>query len=579
MFSDNKVVQQLLSLMKQNEIYDVVISPGSRHYSITKSLESLSEFNLYSVVDERSAAFFALGLIQKLKKPVAICCTSGTSAANYISATVEAYYQELPLLVITADRLPQLLGQKEEQMFKQDDVFKGFTKFHAQIPPVEDTISEWYCNRVLNESLLALYRFGKGPVHINLPIERHDLDTFSMKVLPLARKIKLHGISSDRFRDPISQASEELSKKKLMILWGQSEPMSHSLRNKLDLFCEKFNCVIISDKLSNCHHSSSIEFGFPIFKAMNSLEKDQLFPDIVVTMFGNSTFNNDVKGYLKRHLTKVEHWDISCKGDVCDPFGRLSRIFEMSEVDFFDQILAQNDFVNPDAGKYFKDWKNVENQLIEPEDSYGEIAAIGKLMKRIPSNSCLQIANSLPIRIAHLFGLDKSVVVYCNRGVNGIDGCMSTAVGYAAASDELVFLLIGDLTFFYDMNALWNRHLSSNLRVLLLNNEGGGVMHLPLKNEQAEDISKHVSAGHSTNARGWAESVGINYFPVTQEQELENGLDLLISNSEKPIIVEVFTKKERDVSDYRSFFRKLNRDTLQDKVVQKLKNSIKGSFL
>ncbi|MFK8252341.1 2-succinyl-5-enolpyruvyl-6-hydroxy-3-cyclohexene-1-carboxylic-acid synthase [Ancylobacter terrae] len=571
MYSDDRLVLQLLSLMKQFGIRRVVISPGSRHYPLVHSMENDDFFIMYSVVDERSAAFFALGLIQQSGEPVAVCCTSGTSVVNYGSAVVEAYYQGLPLVVLSADRLPELLGQKEEQVFRQHDVYEGFIRYQGQLKIVRDSLSEWYCNRVINEAFLELDHHGRGPVHLNYPIESHHLDRFQTPALPQARKIAR--ISADVEEAVWASYAARLEGKKVLIVWGQTNPMSDSLRAALDLFAERFNCAILTDKLANCHHPRAVESAYLALHSMNDKQMADLAPDIVISLFGNYTFNGELKGYLKFAGEQYECWDIG-RSEVCDPFQRLTTIFEMNEA-FFFRTLARH-AGGAGSAAYFEGWSQVEATIVEPDVPFGEIYAIGKLMHSLPEGAALQIANSLPIRITHLFKSDPSIRSFCNRGVNGIDGCMSTAVGFAAATDEPVFLVIGDLTFFYDMNALWNRHLSPNLRILLVNNQGGGVMHLPLADSLAPQLTRHVSAGHVTSGRGWAESLGIRYYSAETREETDAAIALLTDPAEPgPIVIEVFSRKEDDVREFKKYLYKHKTYTFKEKVKGKLKR-VKG---
>lgn len=575
MYSNNKLVHHLLSLMKQFSISKVVISPGSRHYPIIRSLERDSYFQLYSVVDERSAAFFALGLIQNTGEPVAICCTSGTSSINYGSAVVEAFYQKLPLVVLTADRLPELLNQKEEQMLKQDTVYEGFIRYTGQLKEVSDSFTEWYNNRIINEAFLELSHYGMGPVHLNIPIESHHTDTFECPALPVVRKITRVGADVDD--DIWVEYSGKLHNKKVLIVWGQSNPMSDKLRKALDLFTRTYNCVILTDKLSNCHHDRSIENAFSIFYAMSTEERELCAPDIVISLFGNYIFNGEMKRYLKAFTKNIEHWDVG-QGVVCDQFKKLTDIFELDEA-FFFRKLGQYE-KSGDISEYFNLWNGIGSEITHPVVTFGEIYAVGELIRCLPKSVSLFVANSLPIRMIHLFEIDESVKVYCNRGVNGIDGCMSAAVGYASNANDLVFLIIGDLTFFYDMNALWNRHLSKNLRIILLNNEGGGVMHLPLKDELAPELARHVSAGHVTHAKGWVESLGVKYLSASTKEEYEKALPHLIGiNSEGPILLEVFSKKEDDVKAYKMYLKALRKpDDLKKRVKRKIRERMTKVF-
>jgi len=572
MYSDNPLIINLLSLLKQFGIRRVVISPGSRHFSIIHSMENDSFFELYSVVDERSAAFFALGLIQKYNEPAAVCCTSGTSAINYGSAVVEAFYQKLPLLLLTADRLPEFLGQLEDQMFKQDDTFHNFIKYHGQLKQIANPFDEWYCNRIINEGLLALDHHGQGPVQLNLPIENHHLDNFAQPTLPTVRKITRY-FSYER-ADVWKNMAQSLKGKKIMVIWGQTHHVPAELRTVFNEFVKKFGAVVFTDNLSNCNEENTLDDTFLLLRALKASEKSEFSPDIVISMFGNYVFNGEIKGLIRPLGNAVEHWLVDPSGVICDPFRRLTQIFEMREDVFFSQILATGVESKND---YYEKWKEISDVLEEPNVPYSELYAIGKFMKALPNSVDLHIANSSPIRMFSTFKLDPSIRVYCNRGVNGIDGCMSTAVGFSANSDAPVFLVIGDLTFFYDMNALWNRHLGANFRILLLNNEGGAVMHMPLHERMASILPKHVSAGHRTSAKGWVESLGIKYVSAKDEAECQEGVRILTDTTTAgPVVLEVFTEKANDVKILKEYFGSLKRETLMDRVKLKAKSKLKG---
>lgn len=570
MYSDNKLILQLVSLLKQYEIKRIVISPGSRHYPLIRSLEVDSFFELFSVVDERSAAFFALGLIQNSQEPVAVCCTSGTSTINYGSAVVEAFYQKLPLLLLTADRLPEYLGQMEEQMYKQDDTFHHFIKFHGQLKPINNSLDEWYCNRIINEGLLALSYRGFGPVHLNFPIESHHSDSFSTSLLPKARKIGIVGQYSSRH--VWNSIAEKVNGKKVLIVCGQTFRVPPDFISFFDSFVKQHHAVVLCDHLNNFKLENSFSDTYLIVRSIKKIDIKDYCPDIVITLFSNTVFNGEFKSFLKNFPGEFEHWHIDQSGKIIDPFQSLTTIFDVSEDVFFEKISSVCGTSNQD---YYSKWLQLSSSIDEPKVGFSELRAIGDFLKVLPNNSLLHVANSLPIRMLSTFSIADNIKVYCNRGVNGIDGCMSTAVGYAALTTEPVYLIIGDLTFFYDMNALWNRHLSKNFRILLLNNEGGGVMHMPLPASLSSDLSRYVSAGHGTSAEGWVKSLGMDYLAVKNESELARGLQWLVeNNTDGSKIVEVFTEKAEDVKILKSYFKSLDRESILDKVFRKARGKI-----
>ncbi|AHW61235.1 2-succinyl-5-enolpyruvyl-6-hydroxy-3-cyclohexene-1-carboxylate synthase [Draconibacterium orientale] len=567
MYTNNTQILHLISLLKEYGISKVVISPGSRHYPLTHSLEADKSFQLYSVVDERSAAFFALGLIQESDSPVAICCSSGTASVNYSSAVCEAYYQKLPLLVITIDRLSALLGQTEDQMIKQTNIYENFVNFECTLSMGDNAMDIWHSNRLINEALIKLTKKDNGPTHINIPIKQHRDLKFETKTLPKVRRIFHHDpeLSEQDWKDSAAM----LENKRIMIVWGQSEPLSNKLSAALDEFSKTQNYVILTDSISNCTHHRAILNTFTTLRALSIPDQDNLAPDFVFTIGANFVFNLEIKGFLGAYKNKLENWQINNGGEISDPFKRLTRVFEMSPTLFFEKITKYSSTPG-ESDSYFKQWDVIAQAVPEPEVQYSQLQVLGKLVKKLPENSVLQIANSNAIRLMHLFKIKKTVRCYCNRGVNGIDGCMSTAVGFAASSDKIVYYVTGDLTFFYDMNALWNRYISKKLRIVLINNEGGAVMHMPFPKSQARELEQYTSAYHNTSAKGWAESVGITYTSVTNEDEAEKAIaEITDETMETPMLIEVFTKKEEDVEIVKSYYNSINKVKTIDRAKRK----------
>ena len=570
MFSGNKMVLQLLSLLKQYGIRKIVVSPGSRHFVFVHSLEADSFFKLYSVVDERSAAFFALGLMQQTGEIVAVTCSSGTACMNYGSAIVEAYYQHLPLLILSSDRLPQFLNQMEDQMYDQLDTFTNCTKYQGQLPVVNNAFDEWYCNRIINEAFLELTHHGNGPVHLNIPFEAHDTDRFEAKEIPVVRKINIStsSLTSEKWED----YGEQLKGKKVMIVWGQSVAMTKQLEDAVTEFTRNFDAVILTDKISNCHHPRAVTNTTVVWRALRPLERVVLKPDIVRSVGANYIFNNELKGYLRP--ANMKHWQVGKEDKVCDPFRSLTEIFEMEEDFFFRAITANSTFTN--EGEYADSWLNISRLPLLPTPDYNELYAIGALMNSLPKNVDLQLANSCTIRMAHFFPTDSSIRVNCNRGVNGIDGSMSTAIGFSADNLRPTFYITGDLSFFYDMNSLWIRHLSSKMRILLINNGGGAVMYGSLNNEMRKTLPPHIGAEHGMSAKGWVESVGFKYLSAHSKEEVDEGVKVLCDITiEQPIILEVFTTINSDIDSIGEYYAKVNRKNYVEKLLSRVRAKAK----
>lgn len=575
MYSSKRNVLQLLSLLKAHNISHFVVSPGSRHIPIVISMESDPFFKLYSVVDERSASFFAVGLMQRFKEPVGIICTSGTASANYCSAINECLYQELPLLVLTADREECLRDQHEDQMIRQSTMFKPVAKFVANLPMVKSDNDVWYNNRLINEALLELTHRGCGPVQVNIPIPDH-LDNFDTPELPKERKIVRNNLADTNWDD----VAQKLRNKRVMIICGEGFTLTKEQSEILDNFCNTFDVAVLSDKMSNCHVQNSIENAFAVLRAVNEIDVNNLVPEIVISIRSNYSFNPESKSFFKRATDcRIENWYVHPSGKVVDPFHKLTNIFEMDEFTFCKYATEANTSVIAEQ-YYAETWKVMSDSIDEPKVEYGHINAVGKFIEKIPNGSILHLANSNSVRIAQLYDINPSVEIHCNRGTDGIDGSMSAAVGYACETDRLNFLMIGDLSFFYDMNALWNRHLSKNMRIFLDNNGGGAIMHMPDRPEFAMNcLPNFISAKHNASAKAWAEDRGFKYVCAHNSDEIEKGVKILTNpNIEGPVLLEVFSDLFEDTAIFKGYYATISREKL-DKRLSKVSKEIARKIL
>lgn len=558
MYSNLKNVQYLIAGLKEYGIDTVVVSPGNSHNAIVRSLEEDSFFHTYNIVDERSAAFFACGLIQEMKKPVAICCTAGTAATNYLTGVTEAYRRELPLVVITGDKNQYYLAQYEDQMIDANSIFEGITRYGCVLPIIENAKDEWYCQRVINETLLELNHHGTGPVHIDVPIEAGMLaigDTFTSQELPIFKKITRLELCDTQL--DFKTIFDRLKGKKVFIMCGQDDHISSHENKLIEQIFQNYNCVFATDKISNLHCKGTVE----VTKAARrmSLNDSSLWPDVIISIAGNPVM--DYKFRLKRDFRYAEHWIVNQEGCIADPFKKLTTVFEGSVIKFLE-IMAQYGDSNCNHD-YYRDWNDAVESVDIPEFPYSNMYAVQKVMENMPAGANFNIANSTTIRIAQYFDLDESIQVYCNRGVNGIDGCASTFVGQAAASPEVLnFLIIGDLTFFYDMNSIWNRYVGNNIRIMLNNNEGAALFHFNQGTANYPTLNENVAAEHFATAKGWVESQGFQYISAKNKEEFEHVLPkFLSSESDRPIFFEVFTHKDSDSKVQHDFYDSI---TLKD---------------
>ncbi len=553
MYSSLKNIQILTALLKKHNVKHIVISAGTRHTPLVYSVEHDPFFTTYSVVDERSASFFAIGLIEYLREPVAVCCTSGTAAANYVSGANEAFYQQLPLLILTADRNHYYMFQQEEQMIPQEGLYAAVCKKVVTLPHVRDDKDFWYCSRICNEALSELRRGESGPVHINFIVENdypitQGIVKFDEKTLPEVKKIER--LTLDDSQSSWRAWAEKLHKSKVLVIYGQYAPLSEKEQKIVSDFAEKYNCVFSVDLLSNLH----IKYGVPTFtfcRTMKGGEIKTLCPDIVITVNANCV--SEIKTKLMQVKGQFEHWHVSAKGEVSDPFKILSDVVECSPFTFFEKFAALAE--KPAKHDYYDMWKDTvsgisDNGYCNKEKvAYSSMYATQQYLNNIPANSLLHIANSNSIRLANYFKVDDSVTVYGNRGSHGIDGSMSAFIGQSYVSKKLSFLVIGDLSFFYDMNSLWNKYVSNNVRILVCNNSGGAIFHSYPNTKNVPTLDDHIAAEHKTSVKEWVESRGFKYLSASDKTGFDKALkELMKTESDKPIILEAFTDKDEDAA-------------------------------
>jgi 2-succinyl-5-enolpyruvyl-6-hydroxy-3-cyclohexene-1-carboxylate synthase len=542
MYSDNQTVQILISLLKEFKVRYAVLSPGTRNVPVVHSLEQDPDFNCYSIVDERGAAYFGLGLALETGEPVLLSCTSGTATANYTSAMWEASRQHLPIIAITSDRNPYFLGQLEDQMIDQISLYRSAPRKSVTLPIVKDDKDAWYCRRLVNEALLELRHRAGGPVHINLPTEWGLFaQNFNTKALPELKPIRRFD-RRDLRQDDSAVLAGIKTKSRILVLVGQGRDAGEDYLNGVQTFAARYPCAIAVETISNLPLADAINTSL-ISRALTKEMFLEYAPDLVVSVGGD--YVSTVKGLLKGCAADFEHWCVNEDGVVVDQFRKLTAVFECSAREFFAYFNEHGGAAEPDHS-YLKLWRSRIDALPPPEFPYSSSYVMQTFCEQIPSGSILHHGNGVAVHIAQYFPTDPSITTYCHTGTTTIDGSLSTFIGQAAASARLCFAFIGDLSFFYDMNALWNRYVGSNVRILLYNNEGGQTFHWNAARE-IDTLPLHTSAEHFTSAKGWVESRGFRYMAAHSKEELDAHLpEFVRGESDQPICLEVFTKKDAD---------------------------------
>ena len=554
MYTDKKNILQLVALLRAHGIKRIVLCPGSRNIPLVQTLANIPDFTCYPVTDERSAGFFALGLALHGGGPAAVCCTSGTALLNLHPAVAEAYYQQVPLVVISADRPAAWIGQMDGQTLPQPGVFGTLVKKSVSLPEVVSEEDEWYCNRLINEALLELSHHGKGPVHINVP-NSEPFFLLPVNELPNARVItRYQGLNVyDKDYQPLIDRLNRYQRR--MVVVGQM--------NLIYLFDKRYTKMLykhfawFSENISNqTVPGMPIRNIEPLLCSMNQEEQEKMRPELLIT-YGGHVISKRLKRFLRKH-PPVEHWHISPDGEVMDLYGSLTTLIEMDPFEFLEKIAPMMDNRTPD---YPRGWEARSKAIPQADFAYSEMSAIGKVIRQLPVPCSLHLANSSTVRYAQLFDVPSEVEILSNRGTNGIEGSLSTAIGYATASDKLNFIIIGDLSFFYDMNALWNSNYGANVRILLLNNEGGEIFHALPGLVLHENARRFVTATHKSSAHAWAEDRGFEYLSAHNDAELDEAVKRFTEPSvtQRPMLLEVFTDKQLDIELLKEYYHSLKK--------------------
>lgn len=570
MYTELKTYQFIISMLKKYGIKNMVLSAGSRNVPFVHSVEKDSYFNCYSVVDERSAGYFALGMAQETNEPVLISCTASTASCNYYPPVAEAYYQNVPMIILTSDRDPRMLGQREDQMIDQVNMFDRHVKKSVNLPLINCKADEEYCIRLINEAFLELNHNGEcGPIHINVPMDSYN-KSFTAKSLPDVNVIKRIAVNEkDKWKE---KADALLDSRKVMVVCGQKSFIPKGLNKALEEFFKKYNCVIVTDHMSNVNLKQGINTVLTFDE--NYISSDvlkELAPDIVIS-FGGQVFSG-LKNQLRKIHTSFKHWLISERGEVCDLFKGLDTIFECSPEYFFSEMNSRADSYNNDM-QYYESVKTYTDNVDFSNIPYSNVYAVKNIAEQIPPNSILHLSINDSIRITNFFNIHPDIKVYSNIGTYGIDGCMSSFIGQSVASPEKpAFLIIGDLSFFYDMNSLKINSLGKNAHILLLNNHGAAEFHYNgTWIDEASDL--HTSARHNVKAEGWIKENSIKYLSASTKEEYDAKVKEFLY-SDEAVVFEVFTEMSTDAEVIHQIYKENRPSDLKANLLRSTKEIVK----
>ncbi|MDT0556604.1 2-succinyl-5-enolpyruvyl-6-hydroxy-3-cyclohexene-1-carboxylic-acid synthase [Patiriisocius hiemis] len=549
-FSDKILSQTVTQLCLDSGVTSVVISPGSRNAPLTIGFTLDNHFNCYSIVDERCAAFFALGIAQQTQKPVALVCTSGSALLNYYPAIAEAFYSDIPLVVISADRPEHLIEVGDGQTIMQENVYGKHILYNANCK--EGKNSQSYNEEEIGKALIKAVN-EKGPVHINVPFSEPLYNTSEKRNITTSLKIPKK--KTTLIYDELDSVFTNWNKaEKKMILVGVLPPNSieEKIINKL---AANESVLVLTETTSNLKHSNFINAIDQLIAPLTQDGFMQLQPDILLS-FGGMVVSKKIKAFLRNFPPKF-HYHVDAK-KAYNTYFTLDKHVKTTPSLFLKELLNKS---TPISSTYRDTWLAVKSKRLQGHNTYlnnipfSDFSVYESIVKNLSKPLQLQLANSTAIRYSQLFTLPSDVEVFCNRGTSGIDGSTSTAIGAAVASKLQTLYITGDLSFFYDSNALWNNYIPSNFRIILLNNKGGGIFRILPKAKESAHFTTFFETKHDLTAKQLCELFNFDYLVAKTKEQTESALKEFYKVSEKPRLLEVFTPSEINDEVLLSYFK------------------------
>lgn len=525
-------VRMLLTLLKKHGIRHIVTSPGGTNIPIVHGLQQDSYFKCYSVVDERSAMYFAIGLQIQVGEPVATTCTSAQATRNYLPGLTEAYYKHIPILAITCSKHARYTYQECMQAPDQTSLPVDSVKRTFSLPYISNPADRVMCERMINAAILELTHHRTGPVQLNVPIIDSERLAFVETELPNTRFIQRYDVEQDW--------NICLAGKKIMVVAGECRSYTQQERKLIQSFLQNHNAILYTNHLSNLHINEELQGNLLLSAMSQALFDEQFAPDVLITI-GGQTGDYPVYGKINGNKT-LEHWRVSPDGEVVDPYDKLTKVFQCSNTTFFKR-MALVDATNDHT--FYQVWNNAIKKLkLDVTLPLSNLFVAQQLHEFIPAGSTMNYAILNSLRSWLMFPISKTVNGYSPVAAFGIDGGMSMALGHAYDNKDLSFFITGDLAFFYDMNSLGIRGLGNNIRIILVNNNRGAEFAM-YGNPNNIDLATYISAeNHNGSAEGWCTANNFKYINATTKEDVLKHIPELVSPSNQSIVLEVMTKTE-----------------------------------
>ena len=567
-FSSIATAQLLVKAFELNHINQVVISPGSRNAPLTIAFSNHPSINTYSIVDERSAAFFALGMTQHLQRPVAVICTSGSALANYYPAVTEAYYSQLPLIVLSADRPSHLLDIGDGQTIKQRHFFGEHVGYAANLK--DDThqqisVEDFNFNKTEVQAAISTAYQQQLPVHINAAFDEPlyhttekpfpEVESLSAIEIPEHNKISEELVS--KFINDWNSAERKL------VLVGVNSNFDFT-KELVEVLANDPSVIVMTEVTSNIAHKHFFQNIDALIAPVEQLDDAEVYfkglqPDLLLSL-GGMLVSKKLKSFLRTYQPKA-HYQVHPQRCL-DTFFTNPIHLKSTVKEFSKQVVAK---LQPVESNYFEHWyqqktriETIRERYIQEID-YSDFKVFASVFSALPKNEHMHFANSSTVRYANLFDSKTPLIAFSNRGTSGIDGSTSTAIGYAVASQHPTTIITGDLSFFYDSNALWNNYLTSDFKIIVINNSGGGIFRILPGDKQADYFHTYFETRHQLTAKHLSKMFGLSYFSAENLNDLEVELSSFFENSQKPKILEIFTPTEVNDQVLLSYFKYINK--------------------
>jgi len=552
-------VVNIAEICAQKGVQNVVLSPGSRCAPLTIAFARHPDLTVRTVSDERAAAFIALGMALTTGKPTVLVCTSGTAALNYAPAVAEAYFQQVPLFILSADRPPEWIDQLDGQTIRQQNIYGRHTKQSYTFPAdFTHPDAEWFGARIVSEALNEAMAFPAGPVHINVPLREpfypapNEAVIFDQGVKVIAEVEQ----AFDLAQTLTLKLQQEIWKYKRVLVVAGQDKYNTQLLQCLQQFAASTGAVVVGDIISNVQSlPEAIRYQDVSLSSPDDDMMAQLQPELLIT-FGKSIISKSLKLYLRKYKPQA-HWHLQPAGAVADTFKALTKIIRCSPASFFVNMAGS---IKTEPA-FASAWTSVDTKAegflknYTSDTAYSELNVVARVLAKLPEQSNLHLANSMSVRYANIVALQpgQAVNVYANRGTSGIDGSTSTAVGCALTSPGITTLLTGDLAFFYDRNGLWHNYLPPNLRIVLLNNHAGGIFRLLDGPKQQPELAPYFETKQALNAENTARDFSMKYKAVHTLEDLEQALPNFFASEAGAGILEIFTDTKANAAAFAKY--------------------------